>query len=271
MHRCLRDLSLNLGPVFSLKLGSCRAVVITSASAAEEFLTHENDVVFANRPISTLFKIAGYNNTIVTVAPYGDHWRNLRRICNAEIFSTVRLRESLGIRRDEVRSLLRTIHAATSKGGSNLLELRPLLYRFTLNVVMRMVAGKRYYGEENVDAKEVQELIRETFELAGLTYGLVDENRANRGKNEFKNTMITHLLTLQESQPDYYTDEIIKGLVLVMLSAAAETTTVTLEWAMANLLNHPDVLAKVKTELNNVVSKEGRLMEESDRYALHCC
>ena len=247
MHRCLRDLSLNLGPVFSLKLGSCRAVVITSASAAEEFLTHENDVVFANRPISTLFKIAGYNNTIVTVAPYGDHWRNLRRICNAEIFSTVRLRESLGIRRDEVRSLLRTIHAATSKGGSNLLELRPLLYGFTLNVVMRMVAGKRYYGEENVDAKEVQELIRETFELAGLTYvgdflpiwklfdfdryikrakklgskldkflqGLVDENRANRGKNEFKNTMITHLLTLQESQPDYYTDEIIKGLVLV--------------------------------------------------------
>ncbi|CAN6874272.1 unnamed protein product [Brassica oleracea] len=68
MHRCLRDLSLNLGPVFSLKFGSCRAVVVTSASAAEELLTHENDVVFANRPISTLFKIAGYNNTIVTVA-----------------------------------------------------------------------------------------------------------------------------------------------------------------------------------------------------------
>ncbi|KAF3486906.1 hypothetical protein F2Q69_00054945, partial [Brassica cretica] len=60
-------------------------------------------------------------------------------------------------------------------------------------------------------------------------------------------------------------------LSYVMLSAAAETTTVTLEWAMANLLNHPDVLAKVKTELNNVVSKEGRLMEESDRHALHCC
>lgn len=57
-HRCLRDLSQNLGPVFFLRLGSCRAVVVTSASAAEEFL---NDVVFANRPIATLGKYIGYN------------------------------------------------------------------------------------------------------------------------------------------------------------------------------------------------------------------
>ncbi|XP_056842831.1 cytochrome P450 81D1 [Raphanus sativus] len=177
------------------------------------------------------------------------------------------------------------------------MELRPLLSGFTLNVIMRMMAGKRYYGgEDNAEAKEVRELISETFELAGFTYvgdflpilklfdfdgyvkrvkklgsrldkfmqELVDEHRRNRGQTEFKNTMITHLLTLQETQPEYYTDEIIKGLVMVMIDAGTDTTAVTLEWAMANLLNHPDVLAKAKTELNNVVSSEGRLMEESD-------
>ncbi|CAH8335610.1 unnamed protein product [Eruca vesicaria subsp. sativa] len=298
LHRCLRDLSQNLGPVFSLSLGSRRAVVVTSASAAEEFLSHENDVVFANRPISTFGEYVFYNNTILTSSPYGDHWRNLRRICTVEIFSSARLKESLEIRRDEVRSLLRTIQEATSGGGNNSVrvELRPLLSGFTLNVIMRMVAGKRYYGEDNAEAKEVRELITNTLELAGFTYagdflpiwklldfdgyvkklkkfgskldkflqGLVDEHRRNRGKAEFKNTMITHLLTLQESQPEYYTDEIIKGLVLVILFAGSDTTSVTLEWAMANLLNHPDVLVKVKAELNAVVSVEGRLMEESD-------
>ncbi|KAG2327224.1 hypothetical protein Bca4012_036203 [Brassica carinata] len=298
VHRCLHDLSRKLGPVFSLRLGSCRAVIVTSACAAEEFLSHDNDVVFANRPFSTLGKYVAYNNTIVSVSPYGKHWRNLRRICTVEIFSAARLRESLEIRRDEVRSLLRTIHAATSGGGNNSVrvELRPLLSGFTLNVLMRMVAGKRYYGEDNAEAKEVRELISETFELAGFTYagdflpilklfdfngyvkkvknlgskldkffqGLVDEHRRNRGKTEFKNTMITHLLTLQESQPEYYTDETIKGLVLVIIVAGTDTTAVTLEWTMANLLNHPDVLAKAKTELDNVVSSKGRLMEESD-------
>lgn len=62
-------------------------------------------------------------NTLVTTArrfsvdPYGDNWRNLRRICAVEIFSSGRLKASLEIRSDEVRSLLRTIPAATSKGG----------------------------------------------------------------------------------------------------------------------------------------------------------
>jgi len=42
---------------------------------------------------------------------------------------------------------------------------------------------------------------------------LVDEKK---GKEE-GNTMIDHLLSLQKSQPDYYTDQIIKGLILVTL------------------------------------------------------
>ncbi|CAA7034606.1 unnamed protein product [Microthlaspi erraticum] len=302
VHRSLRDLSRNLGDVFSLRLGTRRAVVVTSASAAEEFLTRQNDVVFASRPLTTLGVYVGYNNTMVSAAPYGELWRNLRRICTVEIFSTARLRSSMAIRRDEVRALLRTIHAAaTSSGESDFvsLKLRPLLSGLTFNIVMRMVAGKRYYGEENEEdeeAKEVRELIREAFEFGGFTYvgdflpilklfdfdgyikrgkrlgskldkflkKLVDEHRRNRGETELENTMITHLLSLQESQPEYYTDEIIKGLVLVMLFAGTDTTAVTLEWAMANLLNHPEVLAKAKRELNDVVSREGRLMEESD-------
>ncbi|KFK28403.1 hypothetical protein AALP_AA8G510300 [Arabis alpina] len=193
VHRCLHDLSRNLGPVYSLWLGSRRAVIVTSASAAEEFLTHQNNVVFANRPMST------------------------------------------------------------------------------------------YCGEENDEgdeAREVRELIRETFEFAGFTYvkrckklgskldkffqNLVDEHRRNRGKTELEKTMITHLLCLQESEPEYYTDDIIKGFVLVMLLAGTDTTAVTLEWAMANLLNHPEVLMTLTTELNDVVSIEGRLMEEFD-------
>ncbi|KAL1198702.1 Cytochrome P450 81Q32 [Cardamine amara subsp. amara] len=296
VHRSLRDLSKNLGDIFSLRLGSRLAVVVTSASAAELFLSYQNDVVFASRPISTVAEILGYNNTVVSIAPYGELWRNLRRICTVEIFSAARLKESLEIRRDEVRGLLRKLHVATSGGDEFVtVKLRPLLTGLTLNIIMRIVAGKRYYGEENAETKEVLGLIREAFELGEFSYigdflpilklfdfdgfvkkgkkhglaldkylqNLVDEHRRNRGKPELEKTMITHLLSLQESEPEFYTDEIIKGLVLVMLLAGTDTGALTLEWVMANLLNHPEVLMKMKTEINDIVS-EGRLVEESD-------
>lgn len=44
--------------------------------------------------------------------------------------------------------------------------------------------------------------------------GLVDEHR-NNGSQVGENSMIDHLLTLQLSQPEYYTDQIIKGLIQV--------------------------------------------------------
>lgn len=294
VHRSLRDLSRNLGSDgFFLRLGSRRAVVATSASAAEEFLSHENDVIFANRPLATLTEYMGYNCTIVSAAPYGEHWRRLRRFCAVDIFSAACLRDSSDIRRDEVRALLRKIHVELVTSGGNdfvRLKLQPLLYGLTFNILMSIVAGKR---EEDDETKEVRELIRQAFEFAGVCYvgdflpilklfdldgylktakkltskldklmqRLVDEHRRNRGKTELEKTMITHLLSLQESEPEHYTDDIIKGLVQVrarifnsydiesligrinidiikgfiqvMLLAGTDTTAVTLEWAIS--------------------------------------
>ncbi|KAG2238497.1 hypothetical protein Bca52824_092289 [Brassica carinata] len=108
-----------------------------------------------------------------------------------------------------------------------------------------MVAGKRYYGEENDDAKSVRQLVAEVVTSAGAgnpadylsvvrwftTYEkriknlgnrfdaflqrIVDEKRADKEKGQ---TMIDGLLSLQETQPEYYTDDIIKGLILVSIN-----------------------------------------------------
>jgi isoflavone/4'-methoxyisoflavone 2'-hydroxylase len=50
--------------------------------------------------------------------------------------------------------------------------------------------------------------------MDALFQGLLDDTR-NNNRKENKNTMIDHLLSLQESQPDYYSDQIIKGLIMV--------------------------------------------------------
>ena len=79
VHRTFQSLSRKYGPVLSLWFGSLHVVVISSPSAVEECFT-KNDIVLANRPCLLMAKHVGYDYTTVISSPYGDHWRNLRRI-----------------------------------------------------------------------------------------------------------------------------------------------------------------------------------------------
>ncbi|PON49934.1 Cytochrome P450, E-class, group I [Parasponia andersonii] len=161
-----------------------------------------------------------------------------------------------------------------------------------------MVAGKRYYGDDVTDveeARQFRELMTELFENAGagnpadflpilnwipngyekkvkslakrsdlFLQRLIEEHRSNKdGVSRNTNTMIDHLLSLQESEPQYYTDQIIKGFIMVTLLAGTDTTAVMLEWAMSNLLNHPHVLKKARAELDSQVGQQ-QLVDESD-------
>ena len=48
-----------------------------------------------------------------------------------------------------------------------------------------------------------------------------------------------------------------------LFTAGTDTTSSTVEWALAELIRHPDVLAKAQEELDAVVGR-GRLVAESD-------
>jgi cytochrome P450 len=48
-----------------------------------------------------------------------------------------------------------------------------------------------------------------------------------------------------------------------MILAGTDTSAGTLEWAMSNLLNHPEVLRKAKTEIDDQIGVD-RLVEEQD-------
>ncbi|XP_058186615.1 cytochrome P450 81Q32-like [Rhododendron vialii] len=292
LHRTFHNLSETLGPIFSLRFGTRLVVVISSSQGAEECFT-KNDIVLANRPHGTIGKYLDYKYTTVVSSPYGDHWRNLRRLMSLEIFSTNRLNAFLTIRRDEIRHLLRQLHQKSSADFAKV-EMKSKLYGLTFNIIVRMIAGKRYYGddlEDSAKAAEFRELVSKAFEYAGswnaadyvpvlgwidykgfeknlakfhkrldvIFQGLIDERR----RDESKNTMIDHLLSLQESQPEYYTDTIIKGLISVMILAGTDTSAVTLEWAMSFLVNHPQVLQKARAEVDAHVGLD-RLIDEHD-------
>ncbi|XP_010543252.1 PREDICTED: cytochrome P450 81F3-like [Tarenaya hassleriana] len=295
IHRLFLRLSETHGPIFSLRFGSRRVVVVSSLSLARECFTGQNDIVLSNRPRFLTPKYVAYNYTTVGTSPYGDHWRNLRRICSLEILSTHRLTNFLPIRKDEIRRMLTRLARDNNNSGVDFrhVEIEPLLSDLTFNNIVRMVTGKRYYGDEVHNEEEAnlfKNLVTLINDNSGASHpgdylpvlkvfghkyekkvkalgeamdeflqGLLDECRRDRDGN----TMVNHLLSLQEHEPEYYTDVTIKGLMLGMMIAGTDTSAVTLEWAMANLLNHPQVLEKAKAEIDGKVGQD-RLIDEPD-------
>ncbi|KAI5325271.1 hypothetical protein L3X38_034345 [Prunus dulcis] len=293
VHRTFHRLSQKHGPIFSLWFGSQRVVIVSSPSAVQECFTR-NDIVLANRPSLLLFKHIGYNSTTISTSPYGDHWRNLRRIGAIEIFSSARLNTFANTRKDEVKHLICKL-AQNSVHEFAKVELKSMFTELTFNIIMTMVAGKRYYGDDvSVDkeeAKQFRQIMKEVFAHSGAVnpadflpilnwigsnayekrvmklakktdsflQGLIDEQRS-KGKN---GTMIDHLLSLQDSQPEYYTDQLIKGFILVLLLAGTDTSSVTLEWALSHLLNNPHVLRKARAELDAQLDQEHLVDEQN--------
>ncbi|MQK21743.1 cytochrome P450, partial [Escherichia coli] len=140
--------------------------------------------------------------------------------------------------------------AQAAYNGFTKVQLRPMLTEMTFNNMMRMISGKRYYGEDidesdREEAQQFRDMITEMLSLMGANNkgdflpflrwfdfdglekrlkkiskkadafleGLLEEHRS--GKHNNGNTMIQHLLTLQKTQPEYHSDYIIKGLIQV--------------------------------------------------------
>ncbi|KAL5998226.1 hypothetical protein ACLOJK_009164 [Asimina triloba] len=168
-HRSLHALSLKYGPLMLLKLGqqTTPTLVVSSAEMARKIMkTH--DVAFSNRPPNPISQKLMYGKDIA-FAPYGEYWRQARRICvlqllgskQVELFRPVREEETaIGI--DKLRS------AAAAKVPINLSEA---VVAITKSVASRAALGKEYAvgGGEN-DAKEIHRLIREFQDLLGTLH-----------------------------------------------------------------------------------------------------
>ncbi|KAJ0940241.1 putative cytochrome P450 [Helianthus annuus] len=181
-----------------------------------------------------------------------------------------------------------------------MVEMKSLLFEMMLNVVMMMIAGKRFFGDLVADVEEAwrfKGIVKDTFEVmesANVTdylpwwkwvggtelekkmvalrakrdafmQDLLDDYKRQPIKEniEEKTNLIQVLVKLQEADPECYKDHVIKGLMLELLSAGSDATSGTMEWMLSLLLNNPQQLKKAQAEIDNYVG-EDRLICESD-------
>ncbi|KAK9073163.1 hypothetical protein SSX86_007487 [Deinandra increscens subsp. villosa] len=277
-----------------LRFGVRKVVVVTSPSAVEECFTKTNDVVLANRPQLLQAKHLNYNYTSMGAAPYGALWHALRRVAATELLSAKRLDTTTYLREHEVKLMCRRI----LKDSLHKVDFKSWFRDLTNNITTMAIIGKRYYGDE-IDigdlkqALEFREMMEEYFKLMHtqtlgdfipvirwIGFDGVEKKMIDTMKrvNEFLDEVIVErrhigspesgitvdkLLALQEGEPELYTNEIIKGFILIMLIAGTETPYLTLEWSMSLLFNNPNAMETIKNEIHTHVGFD-RLLQESD-------
>ncbi|KAM0842700.1 hypothetical protein ACQ4PT_058187 [Festuca glaucescens] len=162
LHRALRDLALFHGPVMLLRLGEVPTVVVSSREAAREVMK-SLDTTFATRPLtSPTLRVLTSDGRDIVFAPYGEYWRQLRKIAVTELLSVRRALSFRAVREEEVAAMLRAIAAAAADGCP--VEMRARLSALTADITVRAVVGDR--------CKDRDVLLREVDHVVELATGL---------------------------------------------------------------------------------------------------
>ncbi|MCL7024526.1 hypothetical protein MKW94_029004, partial [Papaver nudicaule] len=168
-HVTLGKLADRYGSAFVIRIGVHKALVINTWEVAKECFT-TNDKVFSSRPRQVAMKHMGYDYAMFGFAPYGDYWRELRKIINREVLSHSRIESLYHIWGKEINTSIKELYGLCGNKPA-LVEMKQWFGDMTLNMSVMMVAGKRYnFGAEKADdeAKRCQDGLRNFFRLVGL-------------------------------------------------------------------------------------------------------
>ncbi|KAL3537127.1 hypothetical protein ACH5RR_000493 [Cinchona calisaya] len=137
-HRVLRDLARKYGPLMHLELGEISTVVVSSAKMAKAILVTHHPT-FANRPETLAGKIVWYGDMVFT--PYGDFWKQMRKICMMELLSKKSVGSFGFIRQDETSKLIDAIKQSTSSPGVPV-NITEKMFEYSSSVTCRAAFGR---------------------------------------------------------------------------------------------------------------------------------
>ncbi|EEE62450.1 hypothetical protein OsJ_17242 [Oryza sativa Japonica Group] len=288
LHRSLAALAARYGGgagLLLLRFGARPVVLVSSQAAADECFT-AHDAALAGRPgLASRRLLTDGCPTIATAGPSA-RWPQLRRLATVHALCARRLAATSPACNPEARAMAPRLYSflLVVVGGVDR-RCRPLAEEDVLRFKAITEAGLAAAGAANrqdfLPFLRLLDFGRARRRLAGIAkerhdFGqrIVDEYRRRHRRrlavaaDDFsssppRRTVIGDLLRQQESSPESYADEVIRTVCLSLLQAGTDTSASTIEWAMALLLNNPDVLRKATDEINSVVGMS-RLLQEPD-------
>lgn len=299
--RCFHDWAQTYGPILSFRLGSKLNVVVSSAELAKQVLK-EHDQTLADRHRSRSSARFSKDGKDLIWADYGPHYVKVRKACTLELFTQRRLEALRPIREDEVTAMIESLFndCTQPENKGKPLKVRRYIGTVSFNNITRLTFGKRFInskGELDPLGKEFKgilssgvksnktsflaehlpwlrwllvpldnekgEAAMHNARLDRFTREIMEEHTKAKSQNigGIKQHFVDALLGLKDEY-DLSEDTII-GLLWDMVIAGMDTVSISVEWALAELIRNPRVQKKAQEELDRVIGQE-RIMTELD-------
>ncbi|ONK66257.1 uncharacterized protein A4U43_C06F5840 [Asparagus officinalis] len=158
-HRSLQALSNRYGSIMLLRIGCVPTIIVSSEEMAREVMK-KNDLGSASRPKSSMAKMLIYDRDMA-FAPYGEYWRQVRKISVIHLLSFKMVQTFFSIREEEVSIMIDKIRASQHA----LVDLSELFVSLSSDIICRVALGRKYI--EGVGAKKVRDMLGELGYLLG--------------------------------------------------------------------------------------------------------
>ncbi|KAL3635083.1 hypothetical protein CASFOL_022137 [Castilleja foliolosa] len=298
IHIYLHNLSLKYGPLMHMKLGPVPVLIISSAKLAKEVFKTQ-DVNFSGRPIFLGQQKLSYNGLDIVFAPYGDYWREARKITAIHLFSAKKVQSFGPIRADQVARMINNISSLAST--NQVVNLSEMAMALSGNVICRIAFGKSYDDDESEKMRRFDEVLHEVQRLMATffvsdyfpAFGWVDKLTGLIGQLDkaferldsfFREVINEHL---DQNRPKSVNDDIldiliqlkehkrscsvdmnwdnIKALLMNIFVGATDTSAASIVWTMTALMKAPHVMQKVQAEIRNLIGNKGKVDEDDLR------
>ncbi|CAO2186564.1 unnamed protein product [Urochloa humidicola] len=285
-----------------LRLGAVTNLVVSSPRAAQAILrTHDH--VFASRPTSTVFDALLYGSpSDIAFAPYGEHWRQARKLVTAHLFTVKKVNAYRHARKQEVSLVMSKIREAAE--ASTAVDMSEMMNAFANDIVSRAVSGKFFRAEgrnklfrELVDTNSVlfggfslEEYFPGVANSLGFLIRWFPRNRQARHTHKRWDDLLEAIIRDHETrnssmhrrsdqaaesrdftdvllsvQHDYgITRDHIKAILIDMFGAGTDTSSLVLGSAMAELMRNPRHMTKLQGEVRTHTPEGQEMVDEEN-------
>ncbi|KAI3820498.1 hypothetical protein L1987_08046 [Smallanthus sonchifolius] len=167
-HKVLGDLADKYGPIFTMKLGFHRALIVNNAELARECLT-KCDKAFASRPKAQAFELMAYNCAVFGFSQYGDYWRQARKLAMCQVLSQRNVEMLEHLRVSELRVSIKNIYDVWLENKKDMVkvEMSSWFDELVLNIMVKIVSGN-WFSSNDHEGDRFRVVIKNFFELLGV-------------------------------------------------------------------------------------------------------
>ncbi|NXX45497.1 CP2J2 protein, partial [Tricholaema leucomelas] len=282
-EKTVQKLTEKCGNIFSTQVGGTSFVFISGQQLIKEVLVHQGEI-FMDRPdiplVKEIFSSKGLVNS------NGLLWKQQRRFT----LSTLR-NFGLGKRslEERIQEECQCLASAFAEEQGNPFNPCVLLTNAVSNIICSITFGNRFeYHDE--DFQKLLQLLEETVRLHGTVASQlyssfptimkflpgshqtilknwklmksfvmekIDRHKEDWNPSESRDYIDSYLQEMAkgDSSSSSFQEENLVACVLDLLLAGTETTATTLRWALLYMATHPEIQARVQTEIELVMGQ----------------